>query len=165
LLGICITLLHLTFHAYLDGKRLDIDPTLQQSCVSLIALILVNAFRLAMCFSLAVAFTQLLWRRVRLAPMSIADFDRLPQLLNDLRVWSHCRNLHILPTLSIIAVLGWLITIVMIFPPGSLTVVSKEFLPETKKRVPTFNTSFIGNGTYAGGHEYFLGTQDLWMYT
>lgn len=96
--------------------------------------------------------------------MSIADFDRLPQLLNDLRVLSHCSTLQIVPTLSSIAALGWLITIVMVFPTRALSIVSKEFLPEIEKRVPTFNSSFIGNGTYAGGHEYLLGTQDAWMY-
>ncbi|KAF1911485.1 hypothetical protein BDU57DRAFT_105750 [Ampelomyces quisqualis] len=164
-LAMCIASLHLGLYTYLDDRKIDTDPTLQQSCVSLVALILVNMFRLAMCFCLAIAFTQIMWRRTRLAPMSIADFDRLPQLLNDLSFLSRCSTLRIVPALSIIAALGWLVAITMIFPPGSLTVVSKEYLPEIERRVPTFDSSFVGNGTYMGGYEYLLGTQDRWMYT
>lgn len=165
LAAMCIASLHLGLYIYLHDRKIDMDPTLQQSCVSLVALILVNTFRLAMCFCLAIAFTQIMWRRARLAPMSIADFDRLPQLLNDLSFLSRCSTLRIVPALSIIAALGWLVAIAMIFPPGSLIVVSKEYLPEIERRVPTFDSRFIGNGTYMGGYEYLLGTQDRWMYT
>jgi hypothetical protein len=65
--GFCIAAAHFALYAYLDDKRIDIDTSLPQSWVSAIALVFVNSFRLAICFSLGVAFTQLLWHRIRFA--------------------------------------------------------------------------------------------------
>jgi hypothetical protein len=162
--GLCIAAAHFALYTYLDGKRIDIDTALLQSWVSAIALVLVNTFRLAVCFSLGVAFTQLLWRRIRTTSMPLGDFDRLEQLQINLRAMLHPKTLRMVYVLSIVAVLGWLITIAMILPPGSLTVVAKKFNSETEQRVLTFNSSFTGNGTFESASEYMLALVGAWEY-
>jgi hypothetical protein len=96
--------------------------------------------------------------------MPLRDFDRLPQLQTDLRAMLHPKTLRTVYVLSIVAVLGWLITIAMILPPGSLTVVAKKFSSETEQRVPTFNSSFTGNGTFNSASEYMLALEGAWEY-
>lgn len=44
------------------------------------ALVLVNTFRPALWFSLGVAFTQLLWRQIQTALMTVGEFNRLQRL-------------------------------------------------------------------------------------
>jgi hypothetical protein len=96
--------------------------------------------------------------------MPLGDFDRLQQLQTNLRAMLHPKTLRMVCVLSIVAVLGWLITIAMILPPGSLTVVAKEFSSETEQRVPTFNSSFTGNGTFESASEYMLALVGAWEY-
>jgi hypothetical protein len=160
----CIAAAHLVLYSYLDDKRINIDTSLPQSWVSAIALVFVNTFRLLICFSLGVAFTQLLWRRIRTTSMPLGDFDRLQQLRTDLRPLLHSKTLQKVSVLSIVAALGWLITVAMILPPGSLTVVAKTFSSVSEQRVPTFNSSFTGNGTFNGANEYMLAIQSRWDY-
>jgi hypothetical protein len=160
----CIAAAHLVLYSYLDDKRINIDTSLPQSWVSAIALVFVNTFRMSICFSLGVAFTQLLWRRIRTTSMLLGDFDRLQCLQTDLRALLHPKTLRMVSILSIVAALGWLITAAMILPPGSLTVVAKTFRSETEQRVPTFNSSFTGNGTFVSANEYMLAEHSQWLY-
>jgi hypothetical protein len=154
----------LAVYTHLDDKQIDIDTSLPQNWVSAIALVLVNTFRLAVCFSLGVAFTQLLWRRIRTTSMPLGDFDRLQRLQTDLSVLLHPKILRVATVLSIAAILGWLVTIAMILPPGSLTVVAKTFNSTSEQRVPTFNSSFTGNGTFDSAREFMLVTTSGWQY-
>jgi hypothetical protein len=96
--------------------------------------------------------------------MPLGDFDRLQRLQTDLLAMIHPEILRTVSVLSIVAVLGWLITVAMILPPGSLTVVTKTFSSETEQRVPTFNSSFTGNGTFVSAYEYMLATPFQWLY-
>jgi hypothetical protein len=66
--------------------------------------------------------------------------------------------------MTIAAVLGWLVTIAMVLPPGSLTVLGKEFSSETEEMIPTFNSSFTGNGSFASAAEYMLAKDIQWNY-
>ena len=149
---------------YLDNKRVDIDTSLPQSWVPSIALVLVNSFRLAICFSLGVAFTQTLWRNIRVAPMTIADFDRLHFVQNDLRALLHMGVLRSAPALSTMAALSWLVTIVIIFPPGSITVVSKDFTSVLKQKVQVFDGASLGNGSYGAAMEHMFTKNVGWIY-
>jgi hypothetical protein len=157
-------MLHFALHTYLHGKRVNIDTSFPQSGVSAIGLVLVNTFRLAICFSLGVAFMQILSRRISVGSMQLGDFDRLQHLQNDLRAWLYPSIHCVLPLLSIIAILGWIVSVAMILPSGSLTVEPKDFLTISEQRVPNFNSSSAGNGTYASAFESLLGTQIGWRY-
>lgn len=157
-------MLHFALHTYLHGKRVNVDTSFPQSGVSAISLVLVNTFRLAVCFSLGVAFTQILSRRISTGPMRLGDFDRLQHLQNDLKAWLYPSIHRVVPLLSIIAILGWLVSVAMILPSGSLTVEPMDFLTISEQRVPTFDSSFSGNGTYASAFESLLGTQIGWRY-
>jgi hypothetical protein len=96
--------------------------------------------------------------------MTVGEFNRLQRLQTDLRAMLHPGTLRVVSVLSVVAILGWLITIAMILPPGSLTVVAKIFSSETEQSVPTFNSSYTGNGTFASAAEYMLSTQTGWQY-
>ncbi|KAH7396917.1 hypothetical protein DE146DRAFT_756604 [Phaeosphaeria sp. MPI-PUGE-AT-0046c] len=163
-LAFTIAATHFALHTYLHEKRVNVDTSFPQSGVSAIGLVLVNTFRLAICFSLGVAFTQILSRRLSLQSMRLGDYDRLQHLQNDLQAWLHPKIHRVVPMLSIIAIFGWLVSVAMILPSGSLTVEPKEFVSTSNQRVPTFNSSSAGNGTYASAFETLLGTQIGWKY-
>jgi hypothetical protein len=152
-------------NTYLDGKRIDIDTSLPQSWASTIALVLVNTFRLTLCSCLGVAFTQMLWYRLGVKSMRVGEFDRLQHLQTDLRALLHPRIHRVVPILSIVAGLGWLITFAMILPPGSLIIVSKDFISRTEKRMPSFDAAFRGDGTWGSMLNYSLGGSVRWQYT
>jgi hypothetical protein len=97
--------------------------------------------------------------------MPMGDFDRIQRVQTDLRALLHPKTLGMVSVLSIVAALGWLITVAMILPPGSLTVVAKTFSSELEQRVPTFNSSFTGDGTFISAEEYMLALQGQWIYT
>lgn len=96
--------------------------------------------------------------------MRLGDFDRLQRLQNDLQAWLHPNIHRVVPLLSTIAMFGWMVSVAMILPSGSLTVEPKGFLSISRQRVPTFDSSFPGNGTYASAFESLLGTQIGWRY-
>lgn len=98
--------------------------------------------------------------------MRLGDFDRLQHLQTDLRALLLRPAIYrVIPMLSVIAVLGWLITVAMVLPPSSLTVVSKDFIFGVEQKVPGFNASFLGNGTWDSMQEYLLGRSTGWQYT
>lgn len=125
---------------------------------------LVNIFRLALLSSLGLAFTQILWRRIRSASMSFEDLDRLPHLKHDFSIIFHLGIFRVVPALSLIALLGWLITAGMILPPGSIDIVRESFDDKAEQRVQIFNSSSVGNGTFSSALDNMLATQESWEY-
>jgi hypothetical protein len=96
--------------------------------------------------------------------MTVGEFDRLQRLRTDLRAMLHPETLRVVSVLSVVAILGWLTTIAMILPPGSLTVVAKTFSSAAEQEVPTFNSSYTGKGTFVSASEYLLAIEAQWLY-
>lgn len=48
------------------------------------------------------------------------------------------------------AIAFWCLPIAMVFPPGALTVETRSLTNITEQAVPTFDPTFVGNGTYNG---------------
>jgi hypothetical protein len=132
---------------HLDQKRIGIDTELPQSWVSTLSLVLVTAFRLCLCLALGSAFTQHLWRVVRLNPVKVEDLDRYYSMQNDPRALFHPRVLLKAPSLCAMAFLGFTIGLAVIFPPGALTVKGKVYESIQSQSVGVFNASFMGNGS------------------
>ncbi|KAH7109615.1 hypothetical protein B0J11DRAFT_235182 [Dendryphion nanum] len=137
---------------------------LSQNWTSSVAFVLVNAFRLAICFSIGVAFSQHLWRIIRITPMTIINFDRSHYMRSDIKVLLDIDILTAMPALTIMMAVSWLTTLVIIFPPGALTVVSKRFDTTSSQQVPSFNGGFVGIGTWLDANRYMLGYQTSWSY-
>lgn len=66
--------------------------------------------------------------------------------------------------LRVVAILGWLTTIAVILPPGLLTVVAKTFSSTAEQEVPTFNSSYTGNGIVGSASGFLLAIKAQWLY-
>ncbi|KAH3993680.1 hypothetical protein HBI13_190520 [Parastagonospora nodorum] len=164
LLGYFAAVAHFALYDHLHRKKVNLETSLPQAGVSAIALVLVTIFRLALLSSLGLAFTQILWRRIRSASMTLDNIDHLPRLKHDLSIVFHLGIFRVVPTLSMIALLGWLITAGMILPPGSIDIVRKSFDDLVEQRVQVFNSSSFGNGTFSSALDNMLATQESWQY-
>lgn len=86
--------------------------------------------------------------------MSILEFDRLHSVRNDLRALLHADVARAAPVLCTMAALSWLITVAIIFPPGTWTVKNKMFVTQMEQALQSFLGEYLGNGSYgdAMGH-------------
>lgn len=96
--------------------------------------------------------------------MTLADFERLHHVRLDLRALLHQSTIRHAPALCAMAAVTWLVNVAIIFPPGALTVVSKDYLTETEQDVPVFNSSAVGNGTYADAMRFTTADMDFSIY-
>lgn len=145
--GLCVALAHFLLFNHLNQKRIGIDTRFPQSWVSSTSLILVTAFRLCLCLALGNAFTQHLWRIVRINPVKVADLERYYSMQKDPLALLHLQVLLKAPSLYAMAFLGFSIGLAGIFPPGALTVESKGYQSVKSQNVGVFNASFMGNGS------------------
>jgi hypothetical protein len=107
----------------------------------------VTALRLCLCLALGNAFTQHLWRIVRLNPVKVADLDRYFSMQKDPLALLHSRVLLKAPSLYAMAFLGFSIGLAVVFPPGALTVEGKLYHSVQTQSVGVFNASFMGDGS------------------
>lgn len=135
---------HLSLFLYLNEKRADgEDRAAPQSYVNTASNILAAAFSLSIKIPLAIAFTQLLWYRLRISTMKVSTIESLfgvrsnPLLLFD---WSVLTN-GLIPV--IIVVFIWSIQLAVTFPLGALTIITTTRSLNQTKNIPTFNASFV----------------------
>jgi hypothetical protein len=159
-----VAVTHFALYDHLHGKKVNAETSLPQAGVSAIALVLVNIFRLALLSSLGLAFTQILWHRIRRASLSLQDLDRLPRLKHDFSIVFHPGIFRVVPSLSMIALIGWTITAGMILPPGSIDIVRKSFDDKSEQRVQAFNSRSVGTGTFSSALDNMLAVQKSWRY-
>lgn len=154
--GLCVALAHFLLFSHLDQKRIGIDTKFPQSWVSSASLVLVAAFRLCLCLALGNAFTQHLWRIVRLNPVKVADLERYYNMQKDPFALLNLRVLLKAPSLYAMAFLGISIGLAGIFPPGALTVESRLYQSVHTQAVGVFNASFMGNGSLDNALDHSL---------
>lgn len=109
--------------------------------------LLANLFKALSSGALSIAFTQYLWRTMRTCTLKVSHIDTLHGIRNNPFLLADPSIVRATPVLFMTAALSWLLSIVIIYPPGSLTVGSRPFPTSQRVRVPNFDPSFIGNSS------------------
>jgi hypothetical protein len=158
-----IAILHFIMMRYLDGKPTDDSRYLVQQYVTSMSLLLVAAFKACLCSTLAIAFTQHMWKILRNEALRVSSIESLhgvrfnPFLLGKWRVF--CAT----PLLYLMAMVMWLLAIAILFPPSALTIVQQHFEEQKPALVPTYDGG-LGQDfamTIFGGGAMLMGTSSL----
>ncbi|KAF7593527.1 hypothetical protein BBP40_011255 [Aspergillus hancockii] len=158
LFAVTIACAHLGFFIWLNGR--EIDKSIQQSYVSGLSVFFVNAFRMFLAAALGISFIQMLWKELRARPMRLYDLDSLLSILSNPLYLGRISLVAAAPFPFLCALFCWCIPIAMVFPPGALTVASKALHVAANQTVPTFDPSYMGNGTFLGMMENALWQPD-----
>lgn len=138
---------HYLFLDSLDGKRVDGIGSFPQSWATSISNLLANLFKALSSGALSIALTQYLWRTLRTCTLKVSHVDTLHGIRNNPFLLADPSVVMDTPVLFMTAALSWLLSIVIVYPPGSLTVGSRPFPSSQRVRVPNFDSSFIGNSS------------------
>jgi len=96
-------ILHFVMMHYLDGKPTDDKKFLAQPYVTSLSLLLVTLFKACLCGSFAIAFTQHLWRVLRIEALRISSIESLHGVRYNPFLLGHWRILHATPLLYLMA--------------------------------------------------------------
>ncbi|KAF2502749.1 hypothetical protein BU16DRAFT_498544 [Lophium mytilinum] len=149
LLAWIIAVIHLTVFVFLDRKRTDGPHSIPQSYVAALSHLLGLLFRATLCSSLTVAFTQCLWHLMRIKTVKISSIDMLFQITKNPFLLVQPEVVKTAPILFILALFTLLLPLAITFPPGALIVVPSSVRSNYNATVPTYNGSFMGNGSVA----------------
>jgi hypothetical protein len=106
-------------------------------------------FRATLCGSLTIAFTQYLWRLMRIKTVKISSIELLFKITQNPFLLALPEVVKTAPPLFILALFTWLLPIAITFPPGALIVVSNQVQSSYNATVTTYNGSSIGNNSQA----------------
>lgn len=142
-----VALLHMGMFIHLDGRAIDSKETPSQTYVAAASTFLVNLFGTTLGIAVGAAFTQYMWRQFRTTPMTVAAIETVysvrgaPLFLLKGSVWL------VAPVLFSMALVILLLAIARIFPPGAITVVSRDLERLGNYTVPTFKGDFVGDAS------------------
>ncbi|RAL00769.1 uncharacterized protein BO80DRAFT_425198 [Aspergillus ibericus CBS 121593] len=156
LLAASLASMHLGLFHWLDQR--EVTKTIKQPYVTALSVVFVNAFRTFLAAALGMSFIQMLWKDLRARPMRIGDLDSFLSVLTNPLYLGQVQLIGVAPIPFICALICWCIPIAMIFPGGALTVEPKSVHIQTNQSVPTFDPTFVGNGTFQG-----MMAQALWQ--
>ncbi|KAH6894530.1 hypothetical protein B0T10DRAFT_590166 [Thelonectria olida] len=145
ILALVIAATHLAVFQKLDGRLTDEEGLPPQTYIAALSTFLVNAFGTSLVVCLGVAFTQYLWHLFRTQPMTVSDVETLygmqsnPFALLSWSLWTGA------PIVCLTASTILLLSIAKIFPPGALTVVTRNFTSTPNHIVPTFKPDCDGD--------------------
>jgi hypothetical protein len=83
-------------------------------------------FRATLCGSLTIAFTQYLWRLMRIKIVKVSSIELLFKITQNPFLLALPEVVKTAPPLFILALFTWLLPIAVTFPPGALIVVSNQ---------------------------------------
>ncbi|TGO16217.1 hypothetical protein BPAE_0512g00010 [Botrytis paeoniae] len=154
---------HLGLFLYLDGNTADgtNSEVPKQSYVSAASIILGNIFTLSLTGSVTIVFTQYLWYILRTTTLKVSTIESMfamqanPLLLRDLNAWQKA------PILVVLVVLVWLMNVAASFAPGALIVGPTTRYSRQVVEVPTFDSSFVGNGSGVDANKFSLDKFDI----
>ncbi|KAF2129167.1 hypothetical protein P153DRAFT_397338 [Dothidotthia symphoricarpi CBS 119687] len=168
LLACVFAMLHLVLFIALDKRRTDGPDTLSQSYVAVLSHLLGVSFRASLSGSLAVAYTQYLWRLLRQRPIKISSIETLFKITRNPFLLLQPKLITIAPMLVILAAYTWLLPLAVAFTPGALIVVSDTAQNTSYATVPTYNGSSLGNNSIADAEIHSLAVRFLsggsWIY-
>ena len=115
--------------------------------------------------SLDVAFTQHLWHVFRAKSIKISDIELLYGIRNNAFSIARPGPVKHAPFLVILALVGWLVSIAVTYPPGALTVRPISTVSPVNTTVVYFNASDRSNGNVFSSDsgpalEALVGTND-----
>ncbi|KAF7960778.1 hypothetical protein EAE96_000451 [Botrytis aclada] len=157
LLALATALLHLFLFIYISGKAADgEDKVAPQTYISTASNILANAFSFFLKAALATSFVQYLWRLLRVQSMKISTIDALFGLKSNPFQMFTGAAIRAAPVLCVLSILMVSMTVAVSFPPGAINVVTIQRTSYNSVVVPTFNASFMGNGSGLAANQYAL---------
>ncbi|KAB8304250.1 hypothetical protein EYC80_003666 [Monilinia laxa] len=159
LLALIMALLHLWLFIYISGKNADgSDRVAPQTYISTSSNILANAFSFFLKTALATAFIQYLWHLLRVQTMTVSTIEALFGLKSNLFQMFTGATIRAAPVLCVLSVIMTSMGVAVSFPPGAINVVSVQRTSYNPVVVPTFNASFMGNGSGYAANHYSLAT-------
>ncbi|KAK2770347.1 hypothetical protein FQN53_005571 [Emmonsiellopsis sp. PD_33] len=161
-IALIIAVAHIVLFVCLKGKPADgPNRVAHQSYVITASNFLANGFGAFLRASLAFAFTQYLWRILRNSALKVSTIDTLFCLRFNPFLLLDGAAIRGAPILVCIAALIWSVQVIIAFPPGALTVEpSPDAVSVSKAVVPSFNASFMGNGS--GADAAIMSLDSLW---
>ncbi|KUJ24318.1 uncharacterized protein LY89DRAFT_727350 [Mollisia scopiformis] len=158
-LALVLAVVHLILFRYIDGKEADgpnrIAP---QAYISTASNILANAFGFSLRASLAIAFVQRLWLLLRAQTMKVSTIEALFSIRSNPLMLFKPAAIAATPLLCILALVMWITQFVTGFPPGAITVVSVQKSTFGTVNIPSFNASYMGNGSGVDAEAFSLTT-------
>ncbi|KAK6612503.1 hypothetical protein H4I96_01716 [Botrytis cinerea] len=157
LLALATALIHLFLFIYISGKAADgKDRVAPQTYISTASNILANAFSFFLKTALATSFVQYLWRLLRVQPMKISTIDTLFGLKSNVFQTLTGAAIRAAPVLCVLSIMMASMAVAVSFPPGAINVVTIQRTSYNSVVVPTFNASFMGNGSGLAANQYAL---------
>jgi hypothetical protein len=92
---------------------------MSQSYVATLSHFLGLAFRTTLCASLAVAFTQYLWRLLRVKTMGVSSIEFLFKITSNPLLLTVPEVVRAAPILFVLALFTWILPVAVTFPPGA----------------------------------------------
>ncbi|PSN59075.1 hypothetical protein BS50DRAFT_444163, partial [Corynespora cassiicola Philippines] len=155
LLAVGVAVGHYFYCLYLHER--PVSETIPQSWNNGATLAFARTFSIILAASASPAFTQVLWWYLRRRPMPLLNIDALFSLNSSPFYLYQLTLLKLVPFMWFFGLLFPLISIVTIFPPGSLVVqpsLIDTILP--KENVPGFDLGFRGNKTAQELFDYVI---------
>ncbi|KAF7863980.1 hypothetical protein EAF04_006945 [Stromatinia cepivora] len=159
LLALATALLHLFLFIYISGKAAEgKDRVAPQTYIFTASNILANVFSFFLKTALGTSFVQYLWRLLRVQTMKVSTIDSLFGLRSNIFHMFTGAAIRASPVLCVLSIIMASMTITVSFPPGAINIVSVQRTSYNSVVVPTFNASFMGNGSGVAANQYSLAT-------
>ncbi|KAF2627128.1 hypothetical protein BU25DRAFT_411210 [Macroventuria anomochaeta] len=142
LIALLVAILHFVMMHYLNGKSTDDRKYLAQPYVTSLSLLLVAIFKASLCASLAVAFTQHMWKILRHKALQVSSIESLHGVRYNPLLLGKWRLFLATPLLYLMAMVMWSLTIAILFPPSALTITLSQFQESKSLLVPTFDAGY-----------------------
>ncbi|KAM5527875.1 hypothetical protein FOXYSP1_19749 [Fusarium oxysporum f. sp. phaseoli] len=133
---------HYFFFRYLNEREADISS---QSWVSNISIAFVRVFSISLGSTLGIAYTQLLWRRLRGTPLKVSTIDSLFQISSNPLKLLDTSGITKAPILWLTAAFLPCVPIATIFPPGALIIYQPAITANSSMSVPWYDFDYRGN--------------------
>ncbi|CZS95332.1 uncharacterized protein RCO7_05773 [Rhynchosporium graminicola] len=148
--ALVVAIIHLLLFQYLDGREANgPNSVAPQAYIATASNVLANAFGFSLRASLAVAFCQYLWLLFRAQTMKVSTIELLYSIRTNPFHLFRMAVLRATPTLCVMASIIWLSQIASSFPPGAITITTARRVGFQTVSVPSFNASYMGNGSGA----------------
>ncbi|KAH6669412.1 hypothetical protein B0J14DRAFT_598601 [Halenospora varia] len=159
ILALLFAIAHLMLFRTIDGREADGPQRIApQEYVTTASNILSNAFGIALRSGLAIAFCQHLWHLLRVQTMKVSTIEDLFSVRTNPFVLLKWAAIRATPTLCICAMISLGSQVATGFPPGAITVISSQKDSFQSVQIPSFNASFMGNGSGIAAQAFALNT-------
>lgn len=126
---------HHCFYESLRGQRVD-EQKYNQSQNIYIGTALTTLTKLSLSAAVTLAYSQVLWRRLLGNKLRISHIDSLSTLVTTPSALDDWKIVREFPLLVALAVVAWCLSIITVFPPGTLSVVFS---------IGKFHLNFLGS--------------------